>query len=35
MGGTNSANTYIIENKIYGGRCEGIFCIEGGKCINV
>jgi len=32
-GGFNSVNTFIVENKIYGGRCEGIFCIEGGNSI--
>jgi hypothetical protein len=21
----------IVDNKIYGGRCEGIFVIEGGE----
>ncbi len=31
FGGNNSVNTFIVENKIYGGRCEGIFVIEGGE----
>lgn len=30
LGGTNSVNTFIIDNKINGGRCEGIFAIECG-----
>ena len=32
LGGKHSVNTYIVENKIIGGRCEGIFIIEGGDC---
>lgn len=24
-------NTFIVDNKIFGGRCEGIFVIEGGE----
>ena len=32
LGGTNSVNTFIVENKITGGRCEGIFVIECGEC---
>ena len=31
FGGNNSVNTVVLENKIYGGRCEGIFVIEGGE----
>ena len=30
LGGYNSVNTFIIENKISDGRCEGIFIIESG-----
>jgi F-box protein 11 len=30
LGGANSAETVIVENKISGGRCEGIFIIEAG-----
>ena len=29
-GGTNSADTVILNNLIYKSRSEGIFCIEGG-----
>ncbi|KRX05550.1 Pectin lyase fold/virulence factor [Pseudocohnilembus persalinus] len=29
LGGANSQNTVIVENNISGGRCEGIFIIEG------
>jgi len=29
-GGTNSADTVILTNKIFQSRSEGIFCIEGG-----
>ncbi len=25
----------IVDNKIYGGRCEGIFVIEGGEGTNI
>ena len=32
LGGTNSVNTFIVENTISGGRCEGIFVIECGEC---
>jgi F-box protein 11 len=32
LGGTNSVNTFIVENQIFGGRCEGIFVIECGEC---
>ncbi|CAK85226.1 unnamed protein product (macronuclear) [Paramecium tetraurelia] len=32
LGGANSVDTFIVENKILGGRCEGIFLIECGKC---
>ncbi|CAD8139625.1 unnamed protein product [Paramecium pentaurelia] len=32
LGGSNSVDTFIVENKILGGRCEGIFLIECGKC---
>jgi F-box protein 11 len=32
LGGTNSVNTFIVENVIQGGRCEGIFVIECGEC---
>lgn len=31
FGGSNSVNTFIVENNIYAGRCEGIFIIEGGQ----
>ena len=31
MGGFNSVNTFIVDNKIQGGRCEGIFIIESGE----
>ena len=31
FGGNNSVNTFIVENNIYSGRCEGIFVIEGGE----
>lgn len=27
LGGTNSVNTVIVNNKIYGSLNEGIFCI--------
>ena len=26
-----SVNTFIVDNKIQGGRCEGIFIIESGQ----
>ena len=29
LGGGNSVNTLVVENTIYGGRCEGIFMIDG------
>lgn len=29
LGGGNSVNTLVVENTIYGGRCEGIFIIDG------
>ena len=32
LGGINSVNTLIVENRIQGGRCEGIFVIECGEC---
>lgn len=32
LGGQDSINTCIINNKIIGGRCEGIFAIEAGEC---
>ena len=32
LGGMNSLNTYIVRNIITGGRCEGIFIVEGGDC---
>lgn len=32
LGGANSVDTFIVENKILGGRCKGIFSIECGKC---
>lgn len=32
LGGANSVDTFVVENKILGGRCEGIFLIECGKC---
>jgi F-box protein 11 len=32
LGGSNSVNTIIVENKIMGSRCEGIFTIETGNC---
>jgi F-box protein 11 len=31
FGGNRSVNTFIIENRIFGGRCEGIFMIETGR----
>lgn len=31
FGGCKSVDTIIIENDIIGGRCEGIFVIEGGQ----
>ena len=31
LGGKNSVDTFIVENKISQGRCEGIFAIECGK----
>lgn len=30
FGGEGSNNNSVIKNKIFGGRCEGIFVIEGG-----
>ena len=30
FGGCKSVDTIILENDILGGRCEGIFVIEGG-----
>lgn len=30
FGGDLSCNTVITNNKIFKGRCEGIFCVEGG-----
>jgi len=30
FGGCKSVDTIILENDILGGRCEGIFIIEGG-----
>jgi len=32
LGGQNSTNTAIVDNKIEFGRCEGIFLISGGQC---
>lgn len=32
LGGQNSTNTSVIDNKIEFGRCEGIFLISGGQC---
>ena len=32
LGGQNSTNTTIIDNRIEFGRCEGIFLISGGEC---
>jgi len=32
FGGKNSENTNIINYKIKGGKCEGIFIIESGSC---
>ena len=31
LGGSNSIDTFITNNYISGGRCEGIFVIDGGK----
>ena len=28
LGGINSSNTFIVENEITLGRCEGIFLID-------
>lgn len=33
FGGAESRNTVIIRNDIHGGRCEGIFMIEGGRAL--
>jgi F-box protein 11 len=33
LGGDESCNTNIINNKILKGRCEGIFMIDCGKCL--
>lgn len=33
LGGEESCNTSIINNKIFNGRCEGIFLIDCGKCL--
>ena len=27
----HSVNTTIVKNRIHGGRCEGIFMLDGGK----
>lgn len=32
LGGQNSTNTTVIDNRIEFGRCEGIFLISGGEC---
>lgn len=31
FGGENSCNTVVLNNKISGGRCEGVFIIDGGR----
>ena len=31
FGGEGSVNTTIVNNRIHGGRCEGIFVLNGGK----
>lgn len=33
LGGDESCNTSIINNRILKGRCEGIFMIDCGKCL--
>lgn len=32
LGGTGSQNTFIVENKLFGGRCEGLFMIDASEC---
>ncbi|KRX06053.1 Pectin lyase fold/virulence factor [Pseudocohnilembus persalinus] len=35
LGGQNSQNSLIINNKIIGGRCEGIFMINACECFII